>query len=202
MPGRAARPTAPTGTGPEIQDFREFWADVKTPGDGFAYAVGTITVKDTRPTAQFSLAPASPSSGSGFLLTNQVRQVVLLQQTRTDNQAIQAQRFFFGSSPQLSSDIKESNARGICVWPAPSPEDTRVVICGETYDKVLPLSQAPAGFPSATGSNATGFIAVYDGNLTLQWTHHLFGANVNGECAVTDVTATPRAVQASRSTVS
>jgi hypothetical protein len=30
-----------------ISDFREFWADVKTPGNGFAYSVGTIEVRTT-----------------------------------------------------------------------------------------------------------------------------------------------------------
>jgi hypothetical protein len=62
--------TAPTGSTGEVLDFREFWADVKTPGDGFAYAVGTIEVQDTRPGALFSGVPAQSSVPATISLTN------------------------------------------------------------------------------------------------------------------------------------
>jgi hypothetical protein len=180
--------TAPVGFSGESIDYREFWADVKTPGDGYAYAVGTIEVQDTRPGSTFSQQPSDPPPGLGFTLgVNNVRQVVMLQRTSTANQVNAPQRFFFGSSP-VALNLRSTNARGISVWPADTPEATRVVICGETYDQTLPLSQDPlVGFTSAAGNNATGFIAVYDGALTLLWTHHFFGASALGECAVTDV---------------
>ncbi|MEQ1632226.1 MAG: hypothetical protein ABL997_07615 [Planctomycetota bacterium] len=181
--------TAPVGFGGETTDFREFWADVKTPGDGFAYVVGTIEVQNTQATAQFSQQNALPSlPGSGFLLSaNLVRQVAMLQRVNTTTQLNSPQRYFFGSSP-VAQNLRSTNARGISVWPASNQLDTRVVICGETYDQTLPLSQdTVVGYPNAAGNNATGFIAVYDGALTLLWTHHFFGTNSLGECAVTDL---------------
>ncbi|MEQ1632505.1 MAG: hypothetical protein ABL997_09040 [Planctomycetota bacterium] len=180
--------TAPVSIGGEPIDYREFWADVKTPGDGFAYTVGTIEVQITLPGSLFSQQPSFPPPGLGFTLgANNVRQVVMLQRTDTATQQNTLQRFYFGSSP-VPLNLRSANARGISVWPADTPEATRVVICGETYDQTIPLSQDPvAGFTSAVGNNATGFIAVYDGALTLLWTHHFFGTSAFGECAVTDV---------------
>ena len=180
--------TAPVGVSGETIDYREFWADVKTPGDGFAYAVGTIEVREAQLGSPFSQQPSGPPPGLAFSLgANNVRQVVMLQRANTATQLNLPQRFFFGSSPGGQS-LRSTNARGISVWPADTPEATRVVICGETYDQTIPLSQDPVvGFTSAVGNNATGFIAVYDGDLTLLWTHHFFGTSAAGECAVTDI---------------
>jgi len=180
--------TAPVGFSGESIDYREFWADVKTPGDGYAYAVGTIEVQDTRLGSQFSQQPASPSGASAFLLgANVVRQVVMLQRTGVVSQLNQPQRYFYGNSP-VAQNLRSTSARGISVWPQANPADTRVVICGETYDQTLPQSQdSLVGFTSAVGNNATGFLAVYDGNLNLLWTHHFFGTRATGQSAVTDI---------------
>jgi hypothetical protein len=176
--------TEPTGL-----DYREFWADVKTPGDGYAYVVGTIEVQDTLPGALFSQQSAAAFPGTGFSLpTGTLRQVVMLQKVNTTTQLNSPQRFFYGNSPVFPQSLRSTNARGISVWPAATEEDTRVVICGETYDQTLPESQDPlVGFTSANGTNSTGFIAVYDGALNLLWTHHFFGTRETGECAVTDI---------------
>ena len=77
------------------------------------------------------------------------------------------------------------------MWPVldangePDPFATRIAICGESGDNELPLSQAPGGINTATWK---GFIAVYDGNGALRWSHHFFGpAEGVVHCAVTDV---------------
>lgn len=186
--------TEPVGIGGESRDFREFWADVKTSGDGFAYAVGTIEVERTSSPAFFSTVSASDTVPPGFSLTNLTRQVVMLQKTCAVDvpgvgpaQTIVAQRYFHGETLSLDPNTRASNARGISVWPAMNPEDTRVVICGEIYDQSSPQSQDSSGFVAAAGNNATGFIAVYDGDLNLLWTHHFFGAASTGVSAVTGV---------------
>jgi hypothetical protein len=176
--------TLPTGL-----DYREFWADVKTPGDGYAYVLGTIEVRDTQLGAQFSQQAADAFLGTEFsLFPGAVRQVVMLQKVDTTTQLNAPQKFFCGTSPLSIANLRSTNARGISVWPAATEGDTRVVICGETYDQNLPLSQDPnVGFAAANGTNATGFVAVYDGALRLLWTHHFFGTRETGECAVTDI---------------
>lgn len=59
--------TAPVGFSGESIDYREFWADIKTPGDGYAYAVGTIEVQDTRPGSTFAQQPSDPPRDLGSL---------------------------------------------------------------------------------------------------------------------------------------
>jgi hypothetical protein len=187
--------TEPVGSGGESRDFREFWADVKTAGDGYAYAVGTIEVERTLTPAFFSSVAASDSAPPGFFLTGgPTRQVVILQKTCAVEvpgvgpaQTIVAQKFFHGATSGLSNNTRATNARGISVWPAANPADTRVVICGETFDQSSPQSQDASGFVPASGNNATGFLAVYDGTLNLLWTHHFFGTSPLGASAVTDV---------------
>jgi hypothetical protein len=172
--------TASTGDG-----LREGWADVKTPGDGQTYSVGTVTVQTTGGLPQFSAAAISIAGGvSSFNVTPGSRQVVVVQVVdESGPSAIVWQRFFYGSTPQ--SDTRATNARAISVWPEANPLDTRVAICGETYDASLPLSQASPAFSSATKSS--GFVAVFDGAGTLLWTHHLFGGVATQSCAVTDL---------------
>ncbi|MBX3464330.1 MAG: hypothetical protein KF830_14255 [Planctomycetes bacterium] len=172
--------------GGEGGEFAEAWADIKTPGDGFQYAVGTIEVRDTRPgIAQFSDEDAIPASGIGsFLLpAPNRRQVVILQITEVDTQTIDRQRYYYGFTPDQL--LRATNARGISVWAASSRADTRIAICGEAYDRDLPLSQASPA--AASASAPSGFIAVFNGLGALLWTHHLFGVDTGGCCAVTDV---------------
>jgi hypothetical protein len=173
--------TATTG-GPGL---REGWADVKTPGDGRTYSVGTITVQDTTGTPLFSEKPISrPTGVLGFNIAPASRQVIVVQcVSEAAPDAIAWQRFFYGETQ--SSLFRATNARAISVWPEANPLDTRVAICGETYDTTLPLSQASPAASTATDS--TGFVAVFDGNGNLLWTHHLFGGVATESCAVTDV---------------
>jgi hypothetical protein len=168
-------------------DFEEFWADVKSPGDGRTYLVGTIDVQQTATLPLFSTAPVSPVPLPAFTLVGaQTKQITILQ-IRDAAQVIVQQRYFYGTDAGgLTQNQVPTNARGISVWPAANLVDSRIVICGETFDQRIPSSQAPNGFPSSNGTNASGFIAVYNGNAVLLWTHHLFGAN-DRESAVTDV---------------
>jgi hypothetical protein len=172
--------TATTGVG-----LTEGWADVKTPGDGRTYSVGTVTVQTTGGLPQFSGAPISIAGGVlPFFPGAGPRQVIVLQVVdETGPNAIVWQRFFYGTTPL--NFTRATNARAISVWPEANPLDTRVAICGETYDAALPLSQASPALSAATESS--GFVAVFDGVGTLLWTHHLFGANANESSAVTDL---------------
>ena len=182
--------------GPDPNNFQEWMVDVKTPGDGFTYSTGTITVNRTRPvpTSFSGSAAFPPVAGMDFDLGSsggmlRQRQIGILQIIKPDSispgQVIHKQTYFYGSSLPEDDD-RATNVRGIAVWPTGVPSTTRVAICGETYDKTLPLSNAPAGWPLATATNSSGFIAVFDGDAVLKWTHHFFGGNV-GSSAVTDV---------------
>src|SRR5262245_54081699 len=116
--------TAPELIGQDVFDFREGWADVKTPGNGRTYAVGTIDVRNTQdsafPLAEFSGRSATPSlpADPGFLLPGlQTRQVAILQVTDAA-QTILWQRYFYGSSGTFEASARPTNARAISVWPA------------------------------------------------------------------------------------
>ncbi len=178
--------TVPTAT--EGQNFAEFWADTKSPGDGRIYSVGTIDVADTRPGALFSNAGAQFATGlQGFSLTSGAQQVAMLQVVNAD-QSIRWQRYFYGLQfGGAEASDASTNARGIAVWAEPNDTDTRIVICGETFAPVLPLSQAPAGNPLTSAATTSGFIAVFRGDGNLLWTHHVFGAVPGESCAITDV---------------
>src|SRR5262245_1106026 len=159
-------------------DFRDGFADVKTPGDGQNYAVGTTEFHSVTSSSTFSGAPVSPPPGTPFFTLpgpSDKKQVAILQITNAA-QGIVQQRYFYGlsgpASPPSPLNLRATTARGISVWPAASLTDTRVVICGETFDDEIPLSQVPPGSRSVSGLHASGFIAVYDGNATLLWTHH------------------------------
>lgn len=188
--------TSTPGSSPNLA---EVWADVKSPGDGFHYAVGTIVVTDTVTPPTFSSIPVAWPAGltapqQQFLFAPG-RQIVIVQCT-DDAGAIVWQNYFYGFVPSMvvksgSGNGRANNARSISVFPAAAVADTRVVICGETYDEVLPFSQftggIPAGWPTSSATNPAGFIAVYDGGGALLWTRQFFGRDDNGDCAVTDV---------------
>ena len=118
---------------------------------------------------------------------------------------------------------KSTNVRAVSVWPVSypvgHPEEgqpdrlgTRVAICGETFDSVLPNNQYDglSGWQkidgdivtgSTTGLNAWGFglangyIAVFDGTGTFLWSHQFYFDDVGGPgtphlpgaCAITDL---------------
>ncbi|MBX3464351.1 MAG: hypothetical protein KF830_14375 [Planctomycetes bacterium] len=170
--------------GGEGGPFVEAWADVKTPGDGRQYTVGTIEVRNTDTGASFSGAPAQPVSGApAFTLGPPARRQVVMLQCTDAAQAILWQRYFYGITPD--DETRASNARAVAVWPTDDPLTTRIVICGETYDRALPLEAA--SFPAATTLAPTGFIAVLNGDGVLLWTHHVFGVDQEQSCAITDV---------------
>ncbi len=171
-------------------DFGEVWADVKTPGDGWAYSVGTIEVRDTGVGGPvlFSGAPANlPAASMAAFLTGTAqnspdRQIVMLQQAGVADDIIGFQRFFYGSNPTAGTNVfRASNARAISVWPASDPLEMRLAICGETFDELLPESNVPGGWQGAgvvgpAGALATaGFVAVFNGRGDLLWSHQFFG---------------------------
>ncbi|MBL8728971.1 MAG: hypothetical protein JNM25_11110 [Planctomycetes bacterium] len=188
--------------GPEpIDQFRETWADVKTPGDDFQYSVGTIEVRTTMPGALFSGVaaitllepPLLTFPPDVNLVPGQRKQVVIVQCTRALPQAanpatfqeIVWQRYYYGGTAQGEPSDRATNARGIAVWPTGDPDTTRIAICGETYDERIP--GAPDTFPAATAFAPTGFLAVLDGNGTLLWSRHFFGVDPANSCAITDL---------------
>ena len=146
------------------EDLNEVWADTKSPGDGFTYSVGSIEIRDTNLNEvtgegpKFSgedvgLPPDIPTTppvlarfrlqvpSGGTILPK--RQVVILQCVDQFG-TIQWQRHFYGGSPGVTVARYRcaTNARGISVWPGPTAEETRIAICGEQNDDILPLSQA------------------------------------------------------------
>ncbi len=169
----------------------EGWVDAKSPGDGRLYSVGTIQVVSADATSTFSGA-GCPSSGVGNIANGPV-QVVVLQVTRagqvsmgdSTNQGIEWQTTYFGRTG--GDQHVGTNARAISVWAAPEAADTRIAICGETYDVNLPASQDTSGNPYASATTPAGFIAVFDGDGNLLWSHHFFGSREGGIAAVTDV---------------
>jgi len=190
--------------------FKETWADVKMPGGfpptqaafpvGFpatfdtrhTYAVGTIEVNRTLTGSLFSTQLAEPGTGGPptfSLPSGGVRQVAMLQFNDVANGNF-TQRYFYGESVAFGGDFsRATNARGLSVWRTGNAFTDRIAICGETYDERLLGSQAPLGWANANTANSSGFIAVYNGNGDLLWTHHFFDpANPGTDaCAITDV---------------
>jgi hypothetical protein len=176
------------------------WADVKSPGDGRIYSVGTTKIRTTdgglphfsgKPT----LPPPLPAPQLGGQVTE--KQVVILQVADPDNPAhpdgLAWQRYWFGHDSNISSGLlRPSFARGISVWPAQDPSgapddlNTRIAICGETYDQVLPQAATPDR-TNFSGDYAAGFIAVYDGNGELLWSYHFYGEDHAASTTITDL---------------
>lgn len=206
------------------------------PGRGWRFAVGTIEVKTTRPQdhPRFSDGPddvelpPSPVDPAGFNIPTGAaigtKQIVILQArgpaAQTGNgsntdQEIRWQRFFYGESGLINGPIGRpgTNARGISVWPVLDEhgdidqEETRIVICGESFECLLPNSQYANGLDGRTkffgpGPFAasfprglpSGFLAVYRGTGEHLWTHQFCFQDVpitpgqpEGSCAITDV---------------
>jgi len=157
------------------EDLNEVWADTKSPGDGFTYSVGSVEIRDTEidsvtgtgpqySNAPVVLPPGIPGAAAQFRLsvagtppTLPKRQVVILQCVDQLG-AIQWQRYLYGGSPAVGMARYRcsTNARGISVWPGPTAGETRIAICGEQSDDILPLSQAPAGWVMAPATQVPG----------------------------------------------
>jgi|JI10StandDraft_1071094.scaffolds.fasta_scaffold05723_8 hypothetical protein len=179
-------------------------------------------------------------------MTFQTKQVAILQVSGrdpdpqgyhgpNDDQDIRWQRYFYGDSDVLNNfrdpdptqqgpiGRKATNARAISVFPVMNADgtqnhkETRIAICGETYDSELPKSQITQSFPTADysaflhpqqfcrgwakvhGKGAlnvstaypfglpSGFIAVYNGDGDFLWSHQFFFQEPDGFCAITDV---------------
>ena len=183
--------------------LNEAGADTKTPGKGLTYSVYTVEVVQTFffPTFSTFLSTGTPANianplGVPAVQNGAPKQVVVLQCVDAVGE-IQWQSYFFGETPGDAILRRATNARAISVWEADTPAEARIAICGETYEDRLPLSQDPViGFPQVTAfPDPTGFIAVFDGNGVLQWTHHFFGVQLTNplvgqgqpDCAITDV---------------
>ncbi|MFY9345169.1 MAG: hypothetical protein WAT39_21950 [Planctomycetota bacterium] len=199
--------------------FDEAWADVKSPGGdpttqvafptGFpttaenrlTYAVGTIEVNFTL-NGFFSNSPQPVGTGGGngppaFGTVGPVTKQVAMLQINLANQTpglspILSQTYFYGTQagfPTVVRPDRATNARAVSVWGTGNAGTDRIAICGETYEDVLPASQAPGGWGGANPTTSSGFIAVFDGNANLLWSHHFFDPADPGDqaCAITDV---------------
>ena len=146
------------------------WADVVTPGSaqgqsGITYSVGT-TIIGGAPLSTFSGdGVMAPAGLFGFTGSKQV--VVLQKSDPSELDGIEWQAYFFGRELASVGGVGQSaTARAISVWPAATQADTRIAICGSSFDPILPSSGSAPPDRAAQWSSASppaGFIAVYDG---------------------------------------
>jgi len=176
------------------------WADVKTPGDGRTYSVGTTVVGPPDTTTWFGTdfsteraqywvgsdaAFGSPPTGSKQVAVIQIAELGL-----TQSAGIKSQAYFHGTGTIIAGTVHaQSFARAISVWPSENLAEMRIAICGSTRDALLPSSPTPANLAANTGPTAptTGFIAVYDGNLALKWSRHFYTGHNSTQTTITDV---------------
>lgn len=127
---------------------------MKTPGDGRTYSVGvtTVSLASIQP-GQSRPFSNTPSTGDLSLATS--RQVVILQ--ASGPAGIQWQKYFFGSTSFQTSGGLATHASAISVFPGATPAETRIAICGATYDQTLPASAATNNLWANTSSS--GWIA-------------------------------------------
>lgn len=215
-----------TTPGSESFVLPEVWADVKSPGDGRVYAVGTIEVNTTdpinlpeysgRPITQQDIPALPPPFDGGFTVSNQGQRQIVVLQCSNDDGTIQWQKLWYGSSSPTSLSPwarRATNARGISVWPAATEAETRVAICGETYDVMLSKNQYDVDQTTLVGWNRiqantlvntqnsqwglpNGYIAVFDGGGALLWSYQFFYRDHDGHCAITDVSIRVQEVDA------
>lgn len=175
---------------PPDDNMDDRWSDVKTPGDGRTYSVGSTTISMTSALQNQSRPYSGSVAGcdtSVATIAGGSRQVALLQVSGPGG--IIWQRYFYGETllpfpPQPGNGLS-THARAISVYPSATLEDTRIAICGETFDRNLPRSSSVNKIWSNT--YATGWVAVYDGNGNLRWTLHLHGFDPMASTVVTDL---------------
>lgn len=164
------------------------WADVKKPGNGRTYSVGTTFAG---PSTMFS--NGSPAYPAGPFSMASTKQVVIVQVAEPGQpNGIRFQAYFYGQGSLLGgASGAPTFARAISVWPAPTDAATRIAICGSTREVTLPLGPATINTSANIGSSGTppfsGFVAVYDGSLTLLWLYHFFADDPNAVTTITDV---------------
>jgi hypothetical protein len=185
-----------------INNRQDVWTDVKTPGDGRTYLVGTVNAESTDPMSvplpTFSAIAGIPGSGAitSTPATNPpvtaLRQVAVVQ-CRDAAGGVVWQRCYHGSTTGIGNGLSTC-ARAISVFPgtdltgAFSPAETRIAICGETFDANVPNGPV-TGNPNT--SQTAGFVAVLEGAAgEVLWSYLLWGGgtgSVPGQCMVTDV---------------
>jgi hypothetical protein len=139
---------------------------VKAPGNGRTYSVGSVIVSTTKDADGSSFSgrrglrvptyPQTPCFGGFTVTPGGSRQVVILQCCGVDpmvpgpnaDQSILWQNYWYGNSFLPSTTIpvgpwarRVNHSRGISVWPAAIIADTRIAICGETYDMLMENNQ-------------------------------------------------------------
>lgn len=171
---------------PATNNWNEGWADVKTPGDGRTYAVGTTQLDYNDPAhQQFSNAVCSDPVGVAHIGSPTV---AILQVS--DATGIVWQRFFHGDGGTLQANPVTTHARAVSVFPADWPgatfADWRVAICGQTTDRRLP--ESPSGqLAPWVAQGFGGFIAVYDGLGSLKWSYNFYGEDPGAGTVITDI---------------
>ncbi|MBX3463786.1 MAG: type I-MYXAN CRISPR-associated protein Cas6/Cmx6 [Planctomycetes bacterium] len=114
-------------------NWSEAWSDVKTPGDGRTYAVGTARAQHTNAAAHvvsFSgvggMGPQSPTQGPPGV-ADAVSKVVAILQVTDAQGGIVWQRCFHGDG-RVSDDenVRSTHARAISVFPAATEQDIRI----------------------------------------------------------------------------
>jgi hypothetical protein len=175
---------ASTSSGPT--DDR--WSDVKTPGDGRIYSVGTARPDSSDPFTNPLFSDSSVFADGTSLYVTSSRQVAVLQVVDSANQSILWQRYFHGATLGQTGGGLSTHGRSVSVFPASDPMETRIAICGATFDQVLPKVE-PAGTSNTNFGNtySGGFLAIYNGAGDLLWSYHFFGDDPSGSTAVTDV---------------
>lgn len=160
------------------------WMDVKAPGDGRTYCIGTTIVPDTTPSSapHFSNAPVDGPTMVAPVTSS--RQVAILQVS--DANGIIWQKYFYGATTGQTGGGLSTFGRAVAVFPGATPSETRIAICGETFDEYLPNSVT---LPNTHFGNlfATGYVAVYDGVGNLKWARQFYGQDVSGDTVITDV---------------
>lgn len=171
------------------------WADtktVRTTTGTRTYSVGaTVVAEVLNPPATagyFSYRPVELSTGmSGFSPSGTARRKVVILQAvdgTQNTQTIAWQRYFYGTTFGQALDGHETNPRAVAVWAAEEEVDMRIAICGETFDADIPADFQSGG---GTPTRPNGFVAVYDGDGRLLWSHLFHGPEGWGDCAVTDL---------------
>ncbi|MBP8299657.1 MAG: hypothetical protein KA020_04775 [Planctomycetes bacterium] len=168
--------------------------DCKVPGDGRTYIVGTSFVADTDPNPPTPAIPPHFSNSGisgppGFHLVTGHRQVAYLQVKNADGSIVH-QAYFHGWTDQQQQGGFSTVGRAISVFPGATAPETRIAICGETYDHTLPSAVTSANPHSDinTGfSPCSGFIAVYDGSAALLWSYQFYGSDISATTMVTDL---------------
>lgn len=159
---------------------QDVWADVATPESGRFFATGTTTVVNTDPVAFPQPLFSNITTAGPQPYVSGPRQVGVVRGTTSSGQVWQ--NYFYGISAPSSAG--STYCRAISVSVGADDLQTRVAICGETFEQNLPNS--PTG-PSPNVFESTGFIAVYDGLGTLLWSYQLWGRDNTASTIVTDI---------------